>query len=354
MKNKKHFLFCLACIIFSVHVLSAENFPEKKIQKIREYPKSVVARIEKHDVQKLLDDEYFLQTLAGELKDSKIKTEEKVYFFYLMLQKIRWAFCGGISMPSSMSYADYSLMQISTFFNYRSYLSSLEIDAKPFFGLALKNTDKKPILVAYSFLLGSLLEKDEQVVFQFCDEAYKNKFFEKPTLFRSMLIHNMMLVSPLMVFATKKDDPKEFSDFLILTQSIFNRDDCKEEEKEDLVISVCYDAKFASLIIHLIIDEKNSSEDFFVLTCAGLVKARTKPESFKEFIDFWESHESEDWKKELIAKIKSADYKIDYLGDSFSGGGGFIKTWDDVNLALYDNGILFEYDGYSEFLPNNR
>jgi len=334
---------------------SGKKFTESEQKKIREYPQSVVKHIQKHDVKNLLKDEYFLTELTKELKNKSSTTEEKVYFFYLMMQKINWAFCGGISIPYPFSYADYSLMQISTLFEYRMQLSSLEIDSKPFFELAFKDTDSKPILASYSFLLGSLLEPDEATIYNVCNSAYENKFFEKQSLFRAMLIHNMMLVSPVMVFITKKENSKEFSDFLLLTQSIFEYCDCKEEEKEDLLLSVFYDENFNSVLMNRLIDEKKDSDNFFVLTCATLAKKRSRTkESFSEFIDVWEKHETEDWKKKLISKIKSDDYNVDYYGMPLSEGQSFIKVWDDISLVIYQNGKLFVYDDYSEFLPDNN
>lgn len=353
---KKCLLVSLLCVFLATQFLFSKDFTEAEQKTIREYPQTVVNRIAKHDVKNLIQDDYFLQTLTAELKNKARKPEDKVYFFYLMIQKIGWAFCGGISIPSSFSYADFSLMQIETLYGYREKLASLGIDSKPFFNLAFKNTDTKPILASYAFLLGSLLEPDATAIYNICEDAYKNDFFAKPTLFRAMLIHNMMLVSPAMTFATAKQKTDKYSDFMLLTQTIFEYCDCKEEEKEDLIISIIYDDDYGPCITPRIINEKNSADDFFVLTCAILIERRlNSKESFMEFIDLWEAHETEDWKKTIIAQIKSSDYKVDYYYmKAIPDGYNFTKTWDGVSIALYDNGKRFEYDGYSEFIPNNN
>ena len=352
---KKCLLVSFLCVFFAAQFLYAINFTEAEQKKIREYPQSIVNRIAKHDVKNLINDEYFLQTLTTELKNKTRKPEDKVYFFYLMMQKIGWAFCGGISMPPSFTYADYSLMQIETLYDYREKLSSLGIDSKPFFNLTFKDIDTKPILASYAFLLGALLEPDANVIFDICNDAYDNGFLKIPTLFRAMFIHNMMLVSPAMTFATEKQNPDEYSDFMLLTQEIFKHCDCKEEEKEDLIISIIYDDNYGPCITPRIIDEKNSADDFFVLTCAILIERRlNSKESFMEFIDLWETHEKEDWKKKIIAQIKDNDYEVEYHKLPNIDGYSYTKTWDDVSIVLYDNGKLFEYDNYSEFIPKNN
>ena len=353
---KKCLVISFLCMFLATQFLYAEDFSEAEQKKIREYPQSVVNRIEKHDVRDLIQDEYFLQTLSAELKNKTRKSEDKVYFFYLMLQKIGWAFCGGISIPSPFDYAGFSILHINTLNSYREELSSLGIDSKQFFHLAFKNTDTKPILASYAFLLGSLLESDVSVIYNICENAYKNDFFAKPTLFRAMLIHNMMLVSPAMVITTTKQNYDEYSDFVLFIQKIFNQYELKEEEKEDLILSIIVDNNYGTFITNKILDEKNSENDLFVLTSATLVAVRLKSkELFQTFIELWETHETEDWKKKIITQIKANDYNVEYYyGINFPDGYSFSKSWDDVSLTAYDNGWLFEYNGYSEFIPRNK
>lgn len=350
MREKKVILIIVLSMFCSTYFY-AKNISETELKKIREYPQSVVNRIDKYDAEDLLNDEYFLQTLVDELKSKGRKTEDKVYFFYLMMQKIGWAFCGGITVPFSYTYPDFSLIQSATLYDYYQNLSSLKIDSKPFFNLAFKNVDTKPILASYAFLLGSLLEPDATAIYNVCEAAYKNNLFSSPTLFRSMLIHNIMLISPVIVFGTENRKPDEYSDFLSLLQKIFDCRECKEEEKEDIMIASIYDENYGSFITPKLLGGKNNSENFFILTSVILIKERLNSiELFKEFIDLWENHETEDWKKEIIKQIKDNDYAIVYY--YLPTGWLFSKSWDGVSLIIYDDGCCFKYDDYLEFLPN--
>lgn len=347
---KKSFVISFLCMFLATQFLYGRDFSEAEQKKIREYPQSVVNRIEKHEAENLINDDYFLQVLTDELKNKNYKTEDKVYFFYLMMREIGWAFYGGITIPFPYTYPDFSLTQSAILYDYYKVLSSLRIDSGPFFNIAFRNANKKPILASYAFLLGALLEPDASIIYEFCAKAHKNGFFEKPTVFRTMLIHNMMLVSPVIVFGCEEDSSDEYSNFLRLLQAIFDECDCKEEEKEDLVISAIYDDNYGSFITQRLIDEKDNSNNYFVLTSAILIKERLNSiELFMNYVSLWESYETENWKKNIITNIKNNDYMIVY--HYIPSGHNFSKTWDGVSLILYDNGVQFKYDGHSEFLP---
>ena len=106
---KKCFVISFLCMFLATQFLYGRDFSEAEQNKIREYPQSVVNRIEKHEAENLINDDYFLQVLTEELKNKNYKTEDKVYFFYLMMREIGWAFYGGITIPFPYTYPDFSL-----------------------------------------------------------------------------------------------------------------------------------------------------------------------------------------------------------------------------------------------------
>ena len=122
MKLKVFLCTLILCCFLGTSVY-AENMPKDKLSEIREYPETLVQQVDKYDVNKLVNDDYFLRTLSKELKNKNTTAEEKVYIFYLMMQKIRWAFCGGIDVPVPNTYAYNSLFQCITIDKYRDYLS---------------------------------------------------------------------------------------------------------------------------------------------------------------------------------------------------------------------------------------
>ncbi|MCQ2579321.1 MAG: hypothetical protein MJ159_01320 [Treponemataceae bacterium] len=358
----KVILCSLVLGFFAVMSVCAEKMPKEKLKEIREYSELIVEQVNKHDVSKLVNDDYFLKVLSKELKNKNTTAEEKVYFFYLLLQKIQWAFCGGIGVPLPDNYAHNSLFQCITFNEYRKYLSKRNIDDSQFFDLVYDNMEEKPILAAYSYLLGSLVTKDIDKSFKFCKELC---LLEKPTWFRSMLIHNMMLLSPSLMavpFAEGDFEKYGLQYYSVQIHSIINCCNLKEEEKEDLIIGIFYDDNIDDFGYHIaqcILEEKNEYNDCFILTCFLLAQNRLNKESFKQFVDIsleeFEKSEEHIWKKNLVERyIKANDYSVDYYKGLNVTTGCYYKSWDGINMAAYDDGILYYDDDYAEFQPNNK
>jgi len=354
----KVFLRTLVFVCLLGTSLYAENMPKDKLSEIREYPETLVQHVDKYDVNKLVNDDYFIRTLSKELKNKNTTAEEKVYIFYLMLQKIHWAFCGGIGVPLPDNYAHYSLFQFMTFQEYRKDLSNRKIDSNQFFELTFKNIEGKPILASYSFLLGSLVTEDIGKSFEICEKAYfDEKIFDKSTWFRSMFIHNMMLLAPPLMSFTYNED--SFAKYSILCQSIIDNSDLKEEEKEDLVMGFIleYDVdNFGYLISYNILNEKNEDNDSLILTCFNLAQNRLNEDYFKQFVELslakLEESEEDAWKKNLVERyIKANNYNVDYFKGLNATKGVYNKSWDDISMTAYDDGMLYYDDDYAEFEP---
>lgn len=340
----------LGCL-FAVS-LFAETIPKEELAELPEYPEAIVQQLEKHDVMQLINDDYFLRVLSKELKNKNSTAEEKVYFFYQMLQKIQWAFCGGIGVPMSDNYAHHILFHCITFEKYRKYLSKRNIDDKQFFDLVYNNIEEKPILAAYSYLLGSLVTKDINKSLDFCKDP---SLFEKPTWFRSMFIHNMMLMSQALINIPHEDNP--YSIFSRICHDLLSDFDCKEEEKEDLVIAQFFEPNidnFGSVITYHLLNEKDSASDCFILTCFVLVQNLLNEENFKYFVNmiYDEIKDSEEdvWKKDLIERcIIAHDYNVDYYDGMDTKQGVYNKNWDGISQHIYDDGILYYDDDYTAF-----
>lgn len=365
MKLKVFVCSLLLGCLFAVS-LFAENIPKEKLSEIREYPESIVKQLEKHDAANLVKDDYFLRVLSKELKNKNSTAEEKVYFFYLMLQKIYWAFCGGIDVPVPNTYAYNSLFQCITIDKYRDYLSKRNIDDEQFFELVFSNIEEKPILASYSYLLGSLVTKDSEKSLKICKKALlEDNIFEKPSWFRSMFIHNMMLVSPsLMKFSFNASGFEEYGlqDYSIACLAAIDRYDLKEEEKEDLAIGLFFDDSvdnFGSCVTHCVMNEKKNDDDYFILTCCSLVQNRLDADYFKQYIDMmideFAKSEEDAWKKDLVERrVKNNNYNVDYYKGLDLKTGAMSKAWDDISMTTYDDGILYYDDDYAEFQPFNR
>lgn len=363
-------ILCALVMGFAVFgTVWAKNIPQELLATVREHPEVIEKQVNSLDVRMLVKDSFFIKTLTKELKNKNTTAEEKVYYFYLMLDRINWAFCGGIGFPVSHTYEQECIFQIMTINKYRDKLCRTGIDSQQFFDLTFQNIEEKPILAAYSFLLGSLVADDIDKSLSVCKDAYLNqKVFEEPTWYRSMLIHNMMLLSQPIMNSPYDKENFTYHPFTVICQSILDECDCKEEEKEDLIICHLFVGgtdsdsafnNFGRILTHNIIAETDSAKDQFILTCCCAAKSRLGDDEFMEFIDmmvdYFGSKEEDAWKKNLIEScVKNNNYEIDYVPGMRGQTGTYQKSWDDISMTAYDDGILFHNDDYAVFHPYNN
>ncbi|MEM8781492.1 MAG: hypothetical protein AAGE65_01430 [Planctomycetota bacterium] len=93
---------------------------------------AAVQRVGPLDARALLDDELFLDTLRGVLRDDTLDPTEQVDAFYLLHRKIGLHFSGFAALPPGMSYADVFWGKADVMNAYREALADLNLSGKPF------------------------------------------------------------------------------------------------------------------------------------------------------------------------------------------------------------------------------
>ncbi len=304
MRKKLCFLFAA----FAAGLVSAEKLPDSLRGKTKEYPSAIAKDVNSLNRKKLLDDSYFISALKKEVTNPKHSEEDKVYYFYLMLNQIRWGFSGAVWMRPDGHYTDEVIFQCASLLSYREELKKLGLDTSPYYKLALESGNEKPILASYSLLLATLLETD--------DKKAEALLAQAAFPLRSMLIHNIC-----------------YSLLLI-----------KDENELPFVSYITY---------YAVLEEEK--EDLLARTCMYVLNNMLSETSFKTMLETYKSHAENDFQKKLADDIAENGNKVPYLGPYWEGQKGlFTKFWDFENVlfTFYDDGLYISSGNFSEFIPN--
>lgn len=340
-------------------------FPPEKLNRCAEYKPEIIEEIKAIGPDNLVDDTIFINVLKAVLNDSNRSTEDKVYFFYEMLDSFCWGFCGVLrAIPMSHHYASEVIFRGSTFAFYRNNLKECGIDSAPYFELCHKYMQDKPILASYSLLLGCLLEKNDAILSDTLKMIQTEELYKVSPVFASLIFHNASIISLLISFSSFNYDA---SDILI---KLF-REAQREEEKEDLIVALCF-AKSQDPI-KIAFDEvlaiKKSSHESVVKSFfksvqtrhkQGVSKAKEKKE-FKKLVNLYLELSTEDWQKQLAKSIIDCDCQFGYVTptqaqadrlETDKDSKSFDKIWDDFSFEIYSNGSFVVYGDYVQFLPS--
>ena len=301
-------ILCFLFAAFAAGLVSAEKLPDSLRGKTKEYPSAIAKDVNSLNRKKLLDDSYFISALKKEVTNPKHNEEDKVYYFYLMLNQIRWGFSGAVWMRSDGHYTDEVIFQCASLLSYREELKKLGLDTSPYYKLALESGNEKPILASYSLLLATLLETD--------DKKAEALLAQAAFPLRSMLIHNIC-----------------YSLLLI-----------KDENELPFVSYITY---------YAVLEEEK--EDLLARTCMYVLNNMLSETSFKTMLETYKSHAENDFQKKLADDIAENGNKVPYLGPYWEGQKGlFTKFWDFENVlfTFYDDGLYISSVNFSEFIPN--
>lgn len=340
------------------------NIPDEKFARCAEYKPEIIEEIKAIGAVKLSDDAIFLKILKTELNNPERTIEDKVYYFYEMLDSFYWAFCGVTkNIPISHHYAEEMIFRGSTFASYRENLKNENFDSAPYFELFYKYKEQKPILSSYSLLLGSLLEKNDIILSETLEKIANEEIYKTSSMFASFIFHDVSIISFLITFSSFNYDA---TDILI---KLFN-DAQKEEEKEDLIIALCL-AKNENRIengFKTILTVKNSAQSsviksFFksaqLIHKQGISKNKEKKE-FKKLVNLYLANATENWQKDLAKSIINCDYQFGYAVPTQAEANKMAtnektksldKIWDDFSMEMYSNGSFVVYGTYVQFIP---
>ena len=312
MRKKLCFLFAA----FAAGLVSAEKLPDSLRGKTKEYPSAIAKDVNSLNRKKLLDDSYFISALKKEVTNPKHSEEDKVYYFYLMLNQIRWGFSGAVWMRPDGHYTDEVIFQCASLLSYREELKKLGLDTSPYYKLALESGNEKPILASYSLLLATLLETDDKKALSEISKKAEALLPQAAFPLRSMLIHNIC-----------------YSLLLI-----------KDENELPFVSYITY---------YAVLEEEK--EDLLARTCMYVLNNMLSETSFKTMLETYKSHAENDFQKKLADDIAENGNKVPYLGPYWEGQKGlFTKFWDFENVlfTFYDDGLYISSGNFSEFIPN--
>ncbi len=325
-------ILCLLCA--SVY---AANAPEEDRNKALPVSSSAEQFVTSLDAQQLATDEYFLSVLQEVLLHPTFTEDEKIDSFYLMLKQIGWGFSGTVRLPPHYDYFQVFSGYATTFLQYQETLHSLNYDVATFLVIAERDIQSHVIHASHALLLSLLLAR-EQSLETLAKLSTPQKFQEAQV--PDFLLHYLALGT---VLSRQYERALQLGELLPTISS--------EEGREDLL---CMLGMFeVPETIQMIQDFLRSStpDNSGDLTFETGILVLHHRLSQEELIAFGETFLPNTHAITQLKPIVKHDFHSSFWWNG--GNRAMLKTWDGVNLVIYDDGILVIYeDGerFSDFL----
>ena len=294
------------------------------------------AMIDPLDARTLADDEAFIKTLTGVLKNADFTDADKADAFFLMRKKFDWAFIGAASIPPGFTYDRVFRMYLKT---YREYGESLGDghDVKGLLELAKLAKPEHIARASSALLLAAVLDPaaTRDTVVALCDPKLVAASAAPP-----IMIHHLALCAALCGVGD------EGYTKLAALASRFPF----EESQEDVVLALAFSegARPRELIKQFAEQHAPKKFDLAVQLALTIVRARQTPEEFKAWIEpLAAKAESEELKKSILDWAAAEPKPI---GPNRPRG-GWMKLWDGFEVTIYDDGARLKFgDTFSGFM----
>lgn len=284
------------------------------------------------DVRQLMRDEVFLDALRSVLANPDYAEADKADAFYLLLKKIRWNFSGAIQIPPDMDYPATFDGMARTFLDYQAQLRDLRYDVAPFLRIAAADHRENVVRASHALLLAGLLDRTAAAgALEPLLAPEEIQRSQVPDVWR----HHLALTT---VLARKPALAARFAESWNSTAS--------EEGREDvlLVLGIYRDA---DRIRALLAADQDPAHDLTLETGALVLRRCLPPDAFAEAFDGLLA--ANPVHAESLRSLKGGDFR-----SSTRTPDAFWKTWDGVDVVLYDDGIHLAYgEILGDFIPND-
>lgn len=322
------FLCAFLCMFCVSPPVEAKPAPES--EKTCSFPLSPDAKrlIEPIDQRELVDDAKFLATLRLVLDDPKLDTGGKIDAFFLMLRKIGWDFTGTVRIFPHSNYLQTYTGMAATYLGYQHQLEFLGYDVFPILQQALTDYERNAVRSSYGLLLAALVNPKQTVgTIRSFSDASKIKSSEMPPI----ILHNLSLSVVL------SRDFKLAEELGNLLQKIKI-----EEGQEDILctLSIFHAKEIAAIVYSFLQEALKYKYDAAVETGILVMQKILPPDEFRTAYDKLVAGVEDPGRKKRLLELKQEGF--DSLR-KFGPGEGWVKTWDGVDLILYDDGIAIHY-----------
>ena len=288
------------------------------------------------DARTLADDEAFIKTLTGVLKNPDFSDADKADAFFLMRMKFDWAFIGAASIPPGLTYDRVFGMYLNTYRGYGKALGDGR-DVKGLLELAKLSGPEHITRASSALLLAAVLDPKatRDTVVALCDPQLVEASAAPP-----VTIHHLSLCAALC----------GVGDEGYTRLAAFTARFPFEESQEDVVLALAYSdsPRTRELIRQFTEHHAPKKFDLAVQLALTIVRSRQTPQEFQTWIQpLAAKAESEELKKSLLDWAAAAPKPI----GPFHPQRGGMKLWDGFDAIIYDDGVQLKFgDKFSGFM----
>lgn len=287
--------------------------------------------------EKYFEDEFFNGMLRKVLTDKQFSEKEKVQVFYLMLKKVGYGFVGVEYLPPKQSYYAYHSGKIYILQKTKVSLRDLQYNAGPLLAMADTMKTKDAIISSSALLLAALLNS-EQTMKKLAELSVPETIqgTKNPGIFNHFVCMSAGLVQDSAITRNLRRNLGAFS---------------QEEMTEDVFCALYSRNNPVSSIREYVLKEKNMQNDLSIETALCALADKVPPASYqKSMKELIAASAKEKWKSDLLKKILANKIPFNYALTSKDQL--VTKTWSQVVLSVYNDGVLISNGSLLEFDPN--
>lgn len=330
-------------LLFTILALSAEAQQREASPLVYEKSYSYTAihkslrdLVNQNDKAVYFRDEFFNAMLKKVLEDKQFTAEEKVKVFYLMLQKIGYAFAGVEYIPPKLNYFTHHVGKIYVLEKTAKSLAGTAFPAGEALRVMQNQLTGDPLLAGNALLLATLLNKDSVL-------PHLSRMLDTGIVLASGM--PIVLNHYLCMSASIAQNDSVSEKLRILLQSYRN-----EEMLEDVLCALYTRSSPVTPIQKYILTENDPTNDLAIQTSLNALAFRVPEATYKRSVAGLALTANHKWKEELLKKMSQGKIPHNY---SLSSGDALVtKAWNGVVVSQYLNGTLISIGQFMEFDPN--
>jgi hypothetical protein len=293
-------------------------------------------RVNRAEKSEYFKDAFFNRELKDILLDKHYTDKEKVHLFYLMQQKLGFAYIGVSFLPPQQDYFHFFMGEVVTWQNTRTSLKELDYHPGSLLSLVDSSFKRDAILASNALLLATLLnpELSGKALEHYSRESVIRQA-KNPEIFHHYVCLSAALKQNAVITANLKKN--------IFTHTAGGY-------IEDALCAFYARNNPVRLIKDYIIREQNPKNTLAIQTALCVLHSKVPRATFDKSLNEFISEIREDWKKELCRQILHKQIPYNYsLADQEHV---VAKIAEGVTMSVYNDGTLINSDMLMDFDPN--
>lgn len=302
--------------------------------------------VEALDVQRLVDDTYFVEALKRLVTDADLSADDKADVLALMLHSVGWRFNGVVPVPPHAGYVDVYAKRAGTFVHYQVAVSPLNVDIAGMVDVVKRTHASDSIRSGHALLLAAMLDPAAAapVVSDLLDEGRLSRAQVPPIAlhlasFAVVLIRDDALTQRIAALASRVP---------------------LEESREDILCAAGYwplSPPVRNLMLEFVRSSAQDAFDNATWTGLAVLHNRVEPDVYQTLLDDLFAETTDETERATLGMFPDdvpipARGGLGELPGTLPGESRWIfKQWDGFTVTLYDEGARIQWgQSFSDYL----